>query len=68
VVAFALLMNGVNVGTAHGIQDRIAASLAGWDGLGAGPDVAPPAAPVPATPEPTDAAPGGAMAPPASTG
>jgi serine-type D-Ala-D-Ala carboxypeptidase/endopeptidase (penicillin-binding protein 4) len=58
VVAFALLMNGVNVGSAHAIQDRIAAALAGWDGLGAGPDVAPPA-----TPEPADPVPGGAMAP-----
>jgi D-alanyl-D-alanine carboxypeptidase/D-alanyl-D-alanine-endopeptidase (penicillin-binding protein 4) len=64
VVAFALLMNGVNVGTAHKIQDHIAASLAGWDGLGAGPDMPAPAAPVPATPEPTGAAPGGTMAPP----
>jgi serine-type D-Ala-D-Ala carboxypeptidase/endopeptidase (penicillin-binding protein 4) len=45
VVAFALLMNGVNVGAAHGIQDRIAAALARWDGLGAGPSVAPPAPP-----------------------
>ena len=34
VVAFALLMNGVNVGAAHGIQDRIAAALARWDGAG----------------------------------
>jgi serine-type D-Ala-D-Ala carboxypeptidase/endopeptidase (penicillin-binding protein 4) len=33
VVAFALLMNGVNVGAAHGIQDRIAAAIARWDGL-----------------------------------
>ncbi len=49
VVAFALLMNGVNVSTAHGIQDRIAAALAGWDGTGAGPDVAPPAPPAPET-------------------
>jgi D-alanyl-D-alanine carboxypeptidase/D-alanyl-D-alanine-endopeptidase (penicillin-binding protein 4) len=45
VVAFALLMNGVNVSAAHRIQDRIAAALARWDGLGAGPSVAPPAAP-----------------------
>ena len=28
VVAFALLMNGVNVGSAHGVQDRIATALA----------------------------------------
>jgi serine-type D-Ala-D-Ala carboxypeptidase/endopeptidase (penicillin-binding protein 4) len=47
VVAFALLMNGVNVGRAHDIQDRIAAALARWDGLGAGPAVAPPAPPAP---------------------
>jgi D-alanyl-D-alanine carboxypeptidase/D-alanyl-D-alanine-endopeptidase (penicillin-binding protein 4) len=47
VVAFALLMNGVNVGAAHRIQDRIAATLARWDGLGAGPSVAPPAQDVP---------------------
>jgi D-alanyl-D-alanine carboxypeptidase/D-alanyl-D-alanine-endopeptidase (penicillin-binding protein 4) len=33
VVAFALLMNGVNVTAAHGIQDRITAALARWDGL-----------------------------------
>ena len=45
-VAFALLMNGVNVGAAHAIQDRIAATLARWDGLGVGPPVAPPAPPV----------------------
>jgi D-alanyl-D-alanine carboxypeptidase/D-alanyl-D-alanine-endopeptidase (penicillin-binding protein 4) len=51
VVAFALLMNGVNVGRAHGIQDRIAAALAGWDGLGAGESVPPPAPPAPAAPE-----------------
>ena len=51
VVAFALLMNGVNVGAAHGIQDRIAAALAGWDGLEAGPSVPPPAAPAPTTDE-----------------
>jgi serine-type D-Ala-D-Ala carboxypeptidase/endopeptidase (penicillin-binding protein 4) len=61
VVAFALLMNGVNVGAAHGIQDRIAAALAGWDGTDAGPDVAPPTAPAPAAPE-TEAD-GGAPAP-----
>jgi serine-type D-Ala-D-Ala carboxypeptidase/endopeptidase (penicillin-binding protein 4) len=61
VVAFALLMNGVNVGAAHGIQDRIAAALAGWDGTDAGPDAAPPPAPAPAAPE-TEAG-GGAPAP-----
>jgi serine-type D-Ala-D-Ala carboxypeptidase/endopeptidase (penicillin-binding protein 4) len=32
-VAFALLMNGVNVGRARGVQDRIAAAIARWDGL-----------------------------------
>ena len=32
VVAFAVLMNGVNVTAAHGIQDRMAAALARWDG------------------------------------
>ena len=61
VVAFALLMNGVNVSSAHGIQDRIATALAGWDGTDAGPDVAPPSAPAPAAPE-TEAG-GGAAAP-----
>jgi hypothetical protein len=50
-VAFALLMNGVNVGAAHGIQDRIAAALARWDGLDAGPSVAPPAPPAQDVPE-----------------
>jgi serine-type D-Ala-D-Ala carboxypeptidase/endopeptidase (penicillin-binding protein 4) len=49
VVAFALLMNGVNVSAAHDIQDSIAATLAGWDGTDAGPDAAPPAAPAPDT-------------------
>lgn len=48
-VAFALLMNGVNVSAAHGVQDRVAAALAGWDGTDAGPDVAPPPAPAPAS-------------------
>jgi D-alanyl-D-alanine carboxypeptidase/D-alanyl-D-alanine-endopeptidase (penicillin-binding protein 4) len=51
VVAFALLMNGVNVGRAHDIQDRIAAAVARWDGLGAGPTVAPPAPPAPSPAE-----------------
>ncbi len=60
VVAFALLMNGVNVGSAHAIQDRIAATLAGWDGSDAGPDVTPPSAPAPPAPE-TEA--GGGAAP-----
>jgi serine-type D-Ala-D-Ala carboxypeptidase/endopeptidase (penicillin-binding protein 4) len=64
VVAFALLMNGVNVNSAHGIQDRIATALAGWDGTDAGPDAAPPIAPPPAAPE-TEAG-GGAAAPGAS--
>jgi D-alanyl-D-alanine carboxypeptidase/D-alanyl-D-alanine-endopeptidase (penicillin-binding protein 4) len=54
VVAFALLMNGVNVGSAHRIQDRIAATLASWDGLGVGPSVAPPAAPAPPAPPPAE--------------
>jgi D-alanyl-D-alanine carboxypeptidase len=58
VVAFALLMNGVNVGRAHDVQDRIAAALARWDGLGTGPTVAPPAPPAP-SPEQTG---GGASA------
>jgi len=61
VVAFALLMNGVNVSTAHDVQDRIATALAGWDGTDAGPDVAPPAAPAPAAPE---TQPAGGAAPP----
>jgi D-alanyl-D-alanine carboxypeptidase/D-alanyl-D-alanine-endopeptidase (penicillin-binding protein 4) len=50
VVAFALLLNGVNVGAAHDIQDSVAATLAGWDGTDAGPDVAPPTAPPPPAP------------------
>jgi D-alanyl-D-alanine carboxypeptidase/D-alanyl-D-alanine-endopeptidase (penicillin-binding protein 4) len=62
VVAFALLMNGVNVGSAHGIQDRIAAALASWDGLEAGPSVPPPAPP--AVPAPAPEGTGGGAAPP----
>jgi D-alanyl-D-alanine carboxypeptidase/D-alanyl-D-alanine-endopeptidase (penicillin-binding protein 4) len=41
-VAFAVLMNGVNVTTGRRIQDRIATAIAGWDGLGAGPAQTPP--------------------------
>lgn len=54
VVAFALLMNRVNVWSARAIQDRIAAALVRWDGLGAGPTVEPPAPPAAPGPEEGD--------------